>query len=376
MRRAPPLLASIAMAAGIWLADMRPVAACPFCTAPRPTIAERRDAAEIVAIAEWQQTLGDHETLSVIKLLKSPAESNPTQIQVPADPVMRRSGMWLALGRPAAIGGRGLEWETLATSELSLAYIVRAPDLRRPAEERLAYFCRYLENPDALVADDAYAEFGRARFDAVAKLADKLPMESLRRWLVDPSVPEARKGFYGMALGLATDAETRQANTACLEKLLTRPGSDFRSGFDGLLAGYLLLEGDRALATIERRWLIPPAAPLGDVLHAMTALRFYHEYGRQIEAGRLNAAMARLIKRPEVAAAAIIDLARWQAWECLSQVAGAASPGHGEESLQRAVVGYLLLCPAAEAAAPLAAWRRARPDLVADVERSLSPVER
>ena len=31
-------------------------------------------------------------------------------------------------------------------------------------------------------------------------------MADLRRWLVDPQVPPARKGFYGLALGLATDA--------------------------------------------------------------------------------------------------------------------------------------------------------------------------
>jgi hypothetical protein len=373
LRRPLTILAVVGIAALTALASAR---ACPFCTAPRATISQRRETAEIVALIEWASTDKQHERMRVLKLLKSPAGSHPEQLDLPADRALRTSGLWLALGRPAADGGPAIEWETLAVDEVSAAYIVRAPSTRLPVGERLKYFCRFLENPDALVADDAYAEFGRAPFDEVAKLSELLPMDSMRRWLDDPGVPELRKGFYGMALGLASNSSERAANTACLERLLRRPASDFRSGFDGLLAGYLLLDGEKALAEIERRWLIPPGAPLGDVLHAMTALRFYHEYGRAIGSRRLAAALAHLIQRPEVAPQAIIDLARWQAWECLPQVVAAAKPAAGDEPLGRAIVGYLLLCPSAEAAEPLAAWRRSAPGLVAEVQRGLSPVTR
>jgi hypothetical protein len=373
LRRPLTILAVVGIAALTALASAR---ACPFCTAPRATISQRRETAEIVALVEWASTDKQHERMRVLKLLKSPAGSHPEQLELPADRALRTSGLWLALGRPAADGGPALEWETLAVDEMSAAYIVRAPSTRLPVGERLKYFCRFLENPDALVADDAYAEFGRAPFDEVVKLSELLPMDSMRRWLDDPGVPELRKGFYGMALGLASNSSERAANTACLEQLLRRPASDFRSGFDGLLAGYLLLDGEKALAEIERRWLIPPGAPLGDVLHAMTALRFYHEYGRAIGSRRLAAALAHLIQRPEVAPQAIIDLARWQAWECLPQVVAAAKPAAGDEPLGRAIVGYLLLCPSAEAAEPLAAWRRSAPGLVAEVQRGLSPISR
>ena len=44
--------------------------ACPFCTAPQATLAERRDAAEIVALAEWAATKEQHERLRVLKLFK------------------------------------------------------------------------------------------------------------------------------------------------------------------------------------------------------------------------------------------------------------------------------------------------------------------
>jgi hypothetical protein len=60
----------------------------------------------------------------------------------------------------------------------------------------------------------------------------------------------------------------------------------------------------------------------------------------------------------------------------LPQIVVAAKPAAGDESLGRAIVGYLLLCPLAEAAEPLAAWRRSAPGLVAEVQRGLSPVSR
>lgn len=362
---------SVCLAAAIGVATSQVAAACPFCTTPKPTISARLDAANVVAIAEWIATEPHHERLRVIKLLKSRAGSRPEQLVLPADVSLRRSGLWLALGRKAATGGE-LDWETLAVDELGLAYIARLPSTRRPARERLEYFCRYLENPDPLIADDAYGEFGLADFDEVAKVARRLPMASLRGWLADPGVPEQRKGFYGMALGLAETDADRAANIACLRKLIEKPASDFRAGFDGVLAGYLLLQGDAGLEEIARRLLASGDAPLGDVLHAMTALRFYHEYGHGIPPERLAEAMARLIARPEVAPQAIIDLARWQAWQCLPQVAGALQPQSIDQPLARAVIGYLLCCPSPQAAEPLAAWRRAAPELVAEVERGLS----
>jgi hypothetical protein len=244
--------------------------------------------------------------------------------------------------------------------------------LREPAAERLSYFVRYLESPDRLVADDVYAEFGRASFDAVRSIADRLPMAKLRGWLTDPQVPDERQGLYGMMLGLATTAEDRIANERVLRSRIESPASDFRAGFDGLLGGYLLLAGEPGMDLIESRLLINPQAARGDVLHAMTALRFYHEYGRRIPAERLAQAMSRLIARPEFAAAAIVDLARWQAWDYAAPVAALWKSSDLDRPTQRAVIGYLLLCPKAEAARSLAVIRAAVPELVDQVEAGLS----
>ena len=84
----------------------------------------------------------------------------------------------------------------------------RAPNRRRPAAERLPYYARFLEYPNPLLAEDAYLEFGNASYDEVAQVAADLPFAKLRRWITDPQIPEARQGFYGLALGLATTTDT------------------------------------------------------------------------------------------------------------------------------------------------------------------------
>ena len=203
----------------------------------------------------------------------------------------------------------------------SFAYFARAPSPKGRRPSGCATSQRILEHVDALIAEDAYLEFGHAPFDDVARSADVLPSARLRAWLFDDKVPPERKGFYGLALGLVGDAEERRQNAEFVRTLIDYPDNDFRAGFDGLLGGYLLLKGTEGLNLIERRFLLEPHARDGDVRHAMTALRFYHEYGHDIPAERLSAAMRLLIIRPEFAAAAITDLARWKDWKVAYAVA-------------------------------------------------------
>jgi Asp-tRNA(Asn)/Glu-tRNA(Gln) amidotransferase A subunit family amidase len=121
-----------------------------------------------------------------------------------------------------------------------------------------------------------------------------------------------------------------------------------------------LAAGEPGLELIEQRYLANLDSANGDARHAMTALRFYHQYGRDIPQARLAAAMRHLLARPALAADAIADLARWEDWGSLRQVAGLfGQPGYDDPTTRRAIVGYLLACPTTEAAAELARLRRA-----------------
>jgi hypothetical protein len=284
-----------------------------------------------------------------------------------------------ALAKPGELaillGKKSAEWswEVIPTDETSAAYYARMPEVARPWDERLRYAAKFLEHRDPQVADDVYRQFGRAPFDAVAAAVDAYDYVKVRAWLADPQVPDDRKGFFGLLLGLANDEATRRANLAVLHDRARQEASEFRAGFDGVLGGLLWAEGEKALDWIDERLLKNPHAAEGDVRHAQTALRFYQQYGKQIPAGRFKRSLALLLDRPATAPGAIQDFTRRQDWEFIDRCEKlfTASPGD-DPTLDRAVVGYLLVCPQPSATAALRRLRDKASRRVAEAEHYLS----
>jgi hypothetical protein len=349
--------------------------ACPFCTALKPTLSQRRESASVVALVECLP--GDkeaahfrlHQALRGKELL-----AGRTTLDVAVELALKPGT--LAVLFADGKSKQPLEkwnWTAEKVNETSLGYFVGAPPLTKPAAERLRYFARYLEHPEPLVAEDAWQEFGHAPYDQVAQVADALSADKLRGWLGDPGVPAERKGFYGVALGLAGGAGQRQANATFLRQLVLAPADDFRAGFDGILGGYLVAGGCDALEVLEERYLKNPQAADGDLRHLVTALRFYLEFGQEIPQPRLNAAMRQLLDRPEFAAAAIVDLARWRDWAPVERIAGLYSVKRPMPlATRRAIVGYLLACPAPAAAEQLSRLRKLDPQGVEQATASLA----
>ena len=98
-------------------------------------------------------------------------------------------------------------------------------------------------------------------------------------------------------------APTTAASTkTLLHQQIVAPASDFRAGFDGVLGGYLMLTGPKGLELLESRYFANPKAAIGDVQHAMRALRFYHQFGHGIEPIHEAEVLAHVLDRPEFAA--------------------------------------------------------------------------
>jgi hypothetical protein len=347
--------------------------ACPFCTALESTLSQRRAQASVVALAEMQsQAPPGRATLRVHQVLAGEPRLRAGEIaELPLDVTARRGSLLLLFGTPRK--SAELEWHGVLVDETSYAYFAKAPRAGIPAGERLRYFAKYLEHPNPLVAQDAYLEFGHASLADVTGVIEALPAERLRGWLTDEAVLPARKGFYGLALGLTPDGAARRTNAEFLRGLILEPQDDFRSGFDGILGGYLLLQGEAGLELIERRYLSDRGAADGDVRHALVALRFYHEYGHEIPVARLQAALRCVLARPEFAAAAITDLARWQDWQKSESIAALyGDKAYSAPATRVAIVGYLLACPAPEAGQALRQLRQDDPQGVAAAEQVLS----
>lgn len=344
-----------------------PLPACPFCTAVGPSFAERRAESDVVAVGEAKSAL----TFRIDQVLQGrEALGDVTEATVEDEAANYTPGTL------AVLLGKKLpewSWEAVPADETSAAYYARMPDVKRPWDERLRYAVKFVEHRDPQVADDVYRQFGRAPFDAVAAAADAYDYDQIRAWLVDPQVPDDRKGFYGLLLGLARDDATRRANVTLLKELAAKEASEFRAGFDGILGGLLWAEGVEALDLIDERILKNAQATEGDVRHAQTALRFYQQYGKEIPAERFKRSLALLLDRPATAPGAIQDFTRRQDWEFVERCEKlfAASPGD-DPTLDRAVVGYLLVCPQPAATAAIKRLRDQASKRVAEAEHYLS----
>jgi hypothetical protein len=359
----------------VWLLIAHVAVACPFCGPVGRSLAERRDAADSVLVAD---AAGDAtraadgllvQPLAPLAVLRGAAD-------VPAAALECRVGEPI-MGTGILFGSRdpdGLRWEAIAADEALIAHVAAAPAVEDPAAQRLRWFAGRLEHANPAIAADAFTEFGLAPFAVVREVADAFDPDQLRAWLADPGVDRRRRGFYALALGVATAAterpSDRSAGIAALHAAVEEAGDDLRAGYDGILAGVLAAETEAGLAYLRGRGLFATDTRPGDAKHALAALRFAWEcLADSIPRDSVAGATAGLLDNPAVAADAAVDLARYERWGEVDRVAALwKSLGRDDPLVRRAVAGYLEACPLPAArvhretlaAADSEAWAAAR----------------
>lgn len=327
---------------------------CPFCGVVGESLAQRRDRAACVSVAEADGGAeGDATGLLVQRFVMRQALRGDCPAEGEAQAVVARvsaavEGTAVLFGDQVDADGM-MSWSAVAANEAVMAYVAAAPPVREPAARRLAWFASRLEHPDPPIAADAFAEFGLAPFEAVREAATAFDADSLRTWVRDGAADQRRRGFYGLALGLV--AATRPAERAdavrVLHEAIEAPADDFRAGFDGLLGGILVAEGEAGLAYLAGRGLLSAEARPVDQRHMLAALRFaWESLADTIPREAVAEATRRLVAAPVVAADAVIDLARYRHWAAVDDVAALWSTvGRDDPLVRRAVAGYLTACP-------------------------------
>lgn len=348
LSRIRSLCSVLVIAATAWMLFGLPPStyACPFCGAPTLTLSERFAKADVAVDARWieaqdaQASRPASTTYEIVQVLRGSAKSieKGSRIKVDAFHSRKPSIHVLLLGTH----GKAIDWgEPLELTEAALSYVVQAPPRDVTGPRRLAYFVKFLEYPDQAIANDAYAEFANAPYEDIVPIARHMPHEKLRTWLVSPAVPKNRLGLYGMMLGLCGDA----TDAAHLEKIiLAVPPDGERLGMDGIMAGYLLLKGEKGLPLIEDTKLKSATVPDSETFAATQALRFMWTYGNgRISPERVRSAMRCLIEHPLFAEIALIDLTRWKDWSIRQQLMQMYGKPEQDPRLKRAILEYMVV---------------------------------
>ena len=337
-----------------------PTSACPFCGTVGQSLAQRRDAAAIVAVAEAEGTAAADPSSVLVQrfridqVLHDAAHASVVGTTVPARVAGPIAGTAVLFGTVIAAAPEAaaddLSWSAVAADETLLGYVAAAPATDLPAAERLRWFADRLEHPDPAIAADAFTEFGLAPFTAVHAAASALDPVRLQAWVNEPGIDARRRGLYGLLLGVVAAVGDPAVAHTCIDTLhraVEAPADDFRAGFDGVLAGVLVAEGETGLDYLEHRGLFGRQARALDQRHLLAAVRFAAEsLTETIPRGRILTATAALLASPAVAADATVDLARYRAWGTVAEVSRLWDMlGADDPLVRRAVAGYLTACP-------------------------------
>ncbi len=321
--------------------------ACPFCSAPSLTLTEQLSQSDVAVLVQW--TEAEKGTLekagkTVFEIKEIVKQSDKDKLKVGDQIIINRhrpgkkGNLFLLLGTK----GTSIDWgDPIEVTETSFHYISQAPPPEEKTSKRLRYFLKFLEYPDQMISNDAYAEFANAPYEDITPLAKEMPREKIRKWIVDPNTPVTRLGLYGLLLGLCG----QESDVAFMEKKINEPTKEFRLGIDGVISGYLLLTGSEGLDKIDQTKFIPKKVAFSETYAAMQALRFMWTYGDgRISKERLRKSMELLLDRPELTDLVVADLARWDDWSVLDRLMEMYGTGDYDiPSIKRAIVRYLLV---------------------------------
>lgn len=335
------------------VAVSREVVACPFCSAPSLTLTEQLNMADAAVLVQWSSGLpadkdkgfaGSTE-YEVLKLVHDSSDTlKPgSKIRIERYRAGKQGDLFLMLGTKTA----ELEWGSpLEVTETSFNYVTQAPSKEAKPAERMAYFVKFLEYSDSIVADDAYAEFANAQYKDIVAIKDKFPREKIRQWLANKQTVPTRLGLYGLMIGLCGTGEDAEY----LKQRLLEPVEGFRLGIDGMMGGYLVLTGPDGLKVLEDSKLRAQGVPFSETYATMQALRFMWTYGEsRISKDRLRESMRIILDRPELADLVIVDLGRWQDWSVADRLMEIYnSPGYDIPSTKRAIVRFFLTAEASK----------------------------
>jgi hypothetical protein len=354
--------------------------ACPFCSAVSNTFSEDIATMDAVVIARLTDYRGitpgtpppapgissinsSSATFDIATILKGESLlKNARSFSTPFFGDAKKGDLFLVMGSDP----QELSWSPpLRLNERQHQYLLALVRLPKQGPQRLAFFQQYLQDPDPMLAQDAYDEFARAPYDAVKQLKDRMDHDQLVKWIQDPEVSSSQRRLYFTMLGVCGSEE----DLPMLERRMRSEDAQFKSGLDALIACYLTLRGSEGVALVEDLFLkkrddnFSDAYP--DVYAAIMALRFHGTQADVIPRQRVLKAFHYLLDNPPMADLVISDLARWQDWSQLEQLVKLFKTADTKSTFVRMpIINYMRACPLPEAKKALAEFEQIDPEAV------------
>ncbi len=347
---AKPLLAFVLVAAGYLGGSLVVSYACPFCTAVSQTLRQEigtMDAAVIAeALAPTAETAKTEGAirLKVIKVLKGETLVKPgLEIEAAYFGKVEAGRHFFLTG----VDPPKFMWGSpLALNDRSEDYLVKTMTLPEDAVERLKFYQEYLEDPDPMLARDAYDEFAIAPYADVKALGEALNLKQITEWVQNPEIAADRKRLYFTLLGIRGS----EKDVPMLESMLTSTQSSTRAGLDALIACYLNLKGPSGLEMINKLFLTEKTTEYADTYAAIQALRFHGTETNVVPREKLVESLRLVLKRSDLADLVIPDLARWEDWSQIAVLVELFKQADPKNNWVRVpVVNYLRACPKPEA---------------------------
>lgn len=362
--------------------------ACPFCVVESQTLTEEIASSDAVVIArlikEAAPVSGGPDDLGEFGVVDP--ETGKARFRI--EKILLGDELLVGVeeiqavffGEPGAserffirgVGVKDIEWNIpMPVSDVAVSYIDQLETLPESGPERLAFFLKYLEHEDPLLARDAHDEFARSDYADVIATADRFDRDQLWRWIESRDVVPSRRNLFFTMLGLCGQEEdverlrkmmlvdqrvlqsAAEASVAMgmglggaitlpvVPEMVTMEQRRKQLGFSALVGCYLKLTGEEGLDVIDEHFLANPHADPTRVYGALVALRFLGEETDEVPMGRLLESMRLVLDKPDFAEQAITDLSRWEDWSVLDRLVTMFKEADPKTYVKQPIVAYL-----------------------------------
>ena len=332
------------------LAQSIPALACSICIAvPEKTAADILGESRVVVLARE-----DPErpfSYAPVEVLKGRAPEHPIDLFVDS----RTRRILSAYPERAVVLARGEDdgpWHNLGVAGPDYAAIVRRIVLMAPhwqgsqeGQPRVEFFVPLFGHENPRIYELAYLEMARAPYRVIGRLSQSVPRAQFEPMLTRRQYFKWRP-LAILMLAHQADAEDRQYIS---DSFHTAERLGLTTNLAAWAAAFVEIEGAKAVAAIESRYLNSSRRTAAELTEVLRALSLHGSEGRTELRDRIVAAYGVLLEvHPDLAPLAVSDLVAWKRSELVEALARIESTHDGLDSAARENIRHYLRRAAAE----------------------------